>query len=280
MQCSVTCGRGVRTRPSLCQRMYMGELVNVTLSDCDDTVKPLTSESCNKSKCPDPKIKMRKVKFFQVGKLKRLKLLVGMEATILPDTSLILKCPHVGLDRQKVTWFKNGLKFKKTKGAKVVRSGALRIRRSFPGKDDGVYTCLIGGIEANLTIRFGNAYEILQATMNRDQYLPGKPKTENSLLNKTVLYKDPVDRKKRPLTLISTDWSRCSVTCGGGLQSRNLSCELITNDYYEIVPKQECYKKSNVKPPLIRSCNTNPCVRWNTGEWTEVSCLSYAFSIE
>lgn len=250
----------------------MGTLVNVSLDDCDETLRPVTEESCSKPKCPDPMIKERKIKFYQVGKLRRLKLVVGMEATVLPDTNIILKCPHVGLDRQKITWFKNGLKFRKTKtkGAKVVRSGALRIRKAFPGRDDAVYTCLIGGLESNVTITFGNAFDILQATMFRDQFLPGKAKSPRSLLNKTVLFKDPIDRKKKPLTLISTDWSRCSVTCGGGLQSRNMSCELITADYYEIVPKEECFKKTK-KPALIQSCNTNPCVRWNTGEWSEVS---------
>lgn len=256
------------TRIPLCQRIRMSRLVNVPIADCDISDKPVTEKSCNMSKCPDPKIKTKDVKFYQIAKRNRLKFVAGMEATIIPDTNVVLKCPNVGLDRQKITWFKNGLKFRRSKRAKVVRSGALRIRKAFPGEDDAVYSCLIGGIEANITIKFGSAFDILTATLAREQYFKGN--FENSLLNRTVLYKDPIDRKKRPLTLISSVWSRCSVTCGGGLQSRNMSCELITKDYYEVLPKEECFKGSKTQPALIQSCNTDPCVRWNTGPWSEV----------
>jgi hypothetical protein len=220
--------------------------------------------------CPDPMIKSKNVKFYQLSKLSRLKLIVGMEAKILPETNIILKCPHVGLDGQKITWFKNGSEFRRSKRARVSKSGALRIRHALPGRDDAVYNCMVGGLRANVSIAFGSTFDILQATVYREKFLTGKASKEYSLLNKTVMFTDPIDRSRKPLTLISTDWSRCSVTCGGGLQSRNLSCELITLDYYEILPKEECYKGSTQKPPMIQSCNTNPCVIWRTGEWSQV----------
>ncbi|XP_052792523.1 ADAMTS-like protein 3 isoform X1 [Mya arenaria] len=279
-ECSVTCGVGVMTRVPLCQRERSSGLANVSRSECDVTLKPQTEMTCNRTTCPEPMIKPKNIKLYQLNKINRLKLFVGMEASILPDTTIIVKCPHVGLDRQKVTWFKNGLKFRRSKRAKVARSGALRIRRAFPGRDDAVYSCLIGGLEANLTIKFASSYDVLQATVFREKFLKDGA-SNHSLLNKTVLYKDPVDRKRKPLTLMSTDWSRCSVTCGGGLQSRNMSCEVITEDYYEVLPKEECFRNSDVKPPLIRSCNVEPCVEWRAGNWSECSieeCVRYHYA--
>lgn len=260
----------MRARRPFCQKIREGKIVNVSHSECDITDKPETEIICNMTACPDPMIKTRNIKFYQLNKLAKLKLVVGMDAKVLPETNIILKCPHVGLDRQKTTWFKNGLKFRRSKRARVSKSGALRIRNALPGKDDAVYNCLVGGLEANVSISFGTSFDILQATVYREKFLTGKASSEYSLLNKTVLYMDPVARVKRPLTLISTDWSRCSVTCGGGLQSRNLSCEIITDDYYEILPKEECFKGSSSKPSMIQSCNRNPCVKWRTGNWTQV----------
>ncbi|KAL4227272.1 ADAMTS-like protein 3 [Mactra antiquata] len=281
--CSVTCGLGLRVRPPLCQRVKNGKLSNVSYSDCDINLKPETEMECNMTKCPDPEIKTKYVKFVQFNKIKRLKLVVGMVAKVLPETDIVLKCPHVGLDRQKITWFKNGLKFKRTKNARVSRSGALRMRSARLGRDDGVYSCLVGGLEANVTIDFTSSIEIIQSALYKEKFLTGKASNENSLLNKTILYMDVVDRKKRPLTLVSTDWSRCSVTCGGGLQSRNMSCEIITEAYYQVLPKEECYKGLTTKPAAIQSCNINPCVKWRTGDWAECSsdkCVRPYYSVQ
>lgn len=282
-ECSVTCGVGVKTRNPMCQRVRDGKFVNVSRTECDAALQPETEMICNMTSCPEPMIKTRPIKFFQLNKMSKLKLVAGMEAKVLPETNIILKCPHVGLDRQKTTWFKNGLKFRRSKRARVSRSGALRIRNARPGSDNAVYSCLIGGIEANISISFGSTFDILQATVYREKFLSGRAGSDYSLLNKTVLYMDPISRDKKGLTLISTDWTHCSVTCGGGLQSRNMSCEIITYDYYEVLPKEECFKALTAKPLTIQSCNTNPCVKWRSGEWSQCSdedCVRDQYSIK
>jgi hypothetical protein len=58
--------------------------------------------------------------------------------------------------------------------------------------------------------------------------------------------------------------------CQGFLQARNVSCEIITKDYYEEFPLKYCIKAGHTQPLVIRSCNTNPCVEWQIGEWGEV----------
>ena len=215
-------------------------------------------------------IKTKDVRFYQLNKMSKVKLVVGMRAFLLPETSVVVKCPHVGLDRQKVNWFKNGRKVKRLKRTRVTRSGALRIRQARPEKDDGVYSCLIGGLESNLTINFSSSFDILQATMNREKFIRGVISPEDNAMNGSHLNLDPVDRNHKPLNLLSTDWTLCTVTCGGGLQSRNMSCEIITRKYYEVFLMSICTKFLDKKPLMIRSCRTEPCVRWRSGNWSQV----------
>ena len=267
----MTCGLGIIKRAPYCQRIKKnGRLERVLNSECDYKLKPETERLCNKTECPEPMIKSRDVRFYQLNKMSKVKLVVGMKAFLLPETSVIVKCPHVGLDRQKVNWFKNGIKIRRFKRTRVTKSGALRIRHARPEKNDGVYTCLIGGLESNISINFSSSFDVLKATVNREKFLQGVTSPKDDAMNGTYLHMDPVDRKQKPLNLLSTDWTLCTVTCGGGLQSRNMSCEIITRRYYEVFPMSICTKYLAEKPLMLRSCKTDPCVRWRSGNWSQV----------
>lgn len=267
----MTCGIGIIKRAPYCQRIRKnGRLERVLNSECDIKIKPETERLCNLTACPEPMIKSKDVRVYQLNKMSRIKLVVGMKAYLLPETSVIVKCPNVGLDRQKVNWFKNGIKIKRLKRIRVTRSGTLRIRHARPGKDEGVYSCLIGGLESNVTVSFSSSFDILQANLNREKFIKGIASLEDDAMNGSYLHMDPVDRKLKRLNLLATDWTLCTVTCGGGLQSRNMSCEIITRDYYEVFPMSVCTNFLEKKPLMIRSCKTEPCVRWLSGNWSEV----------
>ena len=270
-QCSVSCGLGIIKRAPFCQRIKKnGRLERVLNSECDIKLKPDTEQICNLTECPQPLIKSKDVRLFQLNKMTKIKLVVGMRAHLLPETSVIVKCPHVGLDRQKVNWFKNGIKIRKLKRTRVTRSGTLRIRQARPDKDEGVYSCLIGGLESNVTLSFSSSFDVLQATLNREKYIKGVISPEDDVMNGTYLHMDPVDRRRKRLNLLSTDWTLCTVKCGGGLQSRNMSCEIITRNYYQVFPMSVCTNYLERKPLMIRSCKTEPCVRWRSGNWSQV----------
>ena len=61
---------------------------------------------------------------------------------------------------------------------------------------------------------------------------------------------------------------QCSVICGRGVQSRNISC-VIENNANLMVTAQDCSASS--KPSAQKSCFKMCETRWVTGEWSEVN---------
>ncbi|XP_021708410.1 A disintegrin and metalloproteinase with thrombospondin motifs 9 isoform X4 [Aedes aegypti] len=59
-------------------------------------------------------------------------------------------------------------------------------------------------------------------------------------------------------------WSKCSVGCGAGLATRNVTCSNGRNTANVCDLK---HKPSNVKP-----CETHSFCRWNTGRWNKCKC--------
>jgi len=61
-----------------------------------------------------------------------------------------------------------------------------------------------------------------------------------------------------------SEWNPCSVSCGGGVQSRNAIC--VDSDERH-VRDENC---SGQEKHLKKICNQEACPKWDLGEWTPV----------
>ncbi|KAK3567378.1 hypothetical protein QTP86_019893, partial [Hemibagrus guttatus] len=75
----------------------------------------------------------------------------------------------------------------------------------------------------------------------------------------TIWTKEGMELKNGSRWHVSS-WSTCSVSCGGGLQRRNVTCLGAANG------GRSCMGAGR-KPTETKSCNTQPCVAWATSSW-------------
>ncbi|KAL8616635.1 hypothetical protein ACOMHN_031617 [Nucella lapillus] len=272
-ECSVTCGEGVELRPVVCQRVSRdGTPIDVDRYLCPPTQRPPSERPCTERECPRVRIRRQSIRFFQLNKMNRVRLSVGTAAAILPGTSVVVSCPVRGMSKRSVQWLKNERPLKASRRAYVSNKGKLRIRRSRPESDTANYTCVAGPQRAGLEIEFSNLYDLAEEAEVREEYLLDSVADSPGVAgNSSVYHKDPFDRKKRPLHVVTGEWSACSATCDGGTRTRLVSCEIITKNYYERFPSKVCRKAGLFMLSSTRKCNNEPCVKWTVTRWTPCS---------
>lgn len=81
--------------------------------------------------------------YIQTRKEKRLHLTVGGHAYLLPNTSLVIKCPVRRFPKAYIHWLKDGQPLPSSKRLGVTKSGSLKIH-FVCAEDIGVYKCVAG----------------------------------------------------------------------------------------------------------------------------------------
>ena len=72
----------------------------------------------------------------------------------------------------------------------------------------------------------------------------------------------------------SSPWTACSTSCGGGIQSRSVSC--VEEDMQGIITLTEEWKcLYSPKTAILQPCNTYDCPTWLAQEWSPVGPLCF-----
>lgn len=285
-QCSVSCGVGVQNRPVYCMKSFIrGININVSDSECFGP-KPSVSRPCSQSPCFRmisfaPKIKKDNATFIQLKKSKTIRLKVGVTATLLPRQTVKMECPVEHFDKSLLFWTKNNRLISTSifNRVYVTSKGALKIKRTDPSMDKGIYTCIAGMEKGSVNLDFQSKRSARQKAKKIKKSILQKSK--NEILNKpqsdTVPGSGPqgiialssnTKHSKKTGIFMTSDWSKCSRTCGVGFQTRKVTCSIVTDKFLKIVTDNHCDDK---KPENYRICTDNPyCPIWQTGNWTEV----------
>uniref|UniRef100_A0AAQ5ZT26 ADAMTS-like 3 n=1 Tax=Amphiprion ocellaris TaxID=80972 RepID=A0AAQ5ZT26_AMPOC len=159
-KCSVSCGLGIQRREPLCRQLRgMGQQVTLARELCVGLTSPPLVRTCRMLTCPikhgtKPRGYEEGVKqcpvlmgihriYIQTRKEKRLHLTVGGHAFLLPNTSLVIKCPVRRFPKVYRSWLKDGSPLPSSKHHLITKSGSLKIHQ-VRTQDIGVYKCVAG----------------------------------------------------------------------------------------------------------------------------------------
>nr|XP_046243182.1 ADAMTS-like protein 3 isoform X1 [Scatophagus argus] len=212
-KCSVSCGLGIQRREPLClQVTAMDQQVTLDRELCSRLPSPPLIRTCRMMACPKHKKEMRpkdtkkvqvKIRmkqavrhpakargykrgvkqcpllmgmhhiYIQTRKEKRLHLTIGGHAYLLPNTSLVIKCPVRRFPKAYIRWLKDEHPLSISKRLGITKSGSLKIH--FLGAEDiGVYKCVAGPASDILTLQL----------IGNDSRSTGRPSTASPSTNR------------------------------------------------------------------------------------------------
>ncbi|XP_064620255.1 ADAMTS-like protein 3 isoform X2 [Lineus longissimus] len=286
--CTPMCGQGLHMRDVYCQqKMANGTMRKLWGPDellCPEP-RPDAWKSCKNTECggggrttnevqvKPPEIFEDNTKLVQTRKTKRMKLVVGGDNTIIPGTSLIVSCPVKNFKKKQLKWTKAGRQIKQVGRVRKSKSGVLMIVRSRP-RDTGVYACEAGAAKSNISVHFHSAHVGYSLFVQRKKYLNHRAKmldqatSRNSFLSDAWTAQNTFNYSMTPYDVVTGDWSHCSSTCGGnGLQIRPISCEIIMEEYFKVVPEDMCARNIPKKLETKKPCGQGECPHWMTKGW-------------
>lgn len=91
--------------------------------------------------------------YIQTREEKRVHLTVGGRAYLLPNTSVLIRCPVRRFQKALIQWEKDGRCLKPSRRRGVTKSGSLKIHSLASPSDGGVYSCVAGPAREALVLK-------------------------------------------------------------------------------------------------------------------------------
>lgn len=260
----------------------------------------------NSQRATSTVIRSENSNFVQLRPLKSVALTVGTNASLIAGCLITIHCPVAAAARNsssasaaaapKVVWRENDrpIDTRKRRRLRVDRHGSLHVRNS-RATDRGVYACVAGGDAANTTITFHGVEDSLRELRTRTNFLNEENKkrasySEDFVRNFQSDLKRLFAKARRratysgrflvskmaadavPLQYVPFGWSQCSAECGGGgIQSRDVVCTILADEFILEVDEGFCSDRKLQKPIGDRDCGFGRCPHWEPGPWGQVS---------
>ncbi|XP_059211073.1 ADAMTS-like protein 1 isoform X1 [Centropristis striata] len=154
-QCSVTCGNGIQRLQAVCRKQGDDRAVdpeNCSLTARPTKIRPCSLRLCDNSVKPDPTILAQRKVYIQLRKGKKLQLVVGGYAYLLPWTTVVLRCPTRHFRKGHIRWLKEGKPLVGLPHLSITSLGYVKIQQ-VRASDAGIYTCVAGQVQEHFVLQ-------------------------------------------------------------------------------------------------------------------------------
>ncbi|KAF1380539.1 hypothetical protein PFLUV_G00164900 [Perca fluviatilis] len=157
-QCSVTCGNGIQRLQAVCRRQGedRGHVIvdseNCSLMARPTKIRPCSLRLCENSVKPDPTILAQRKVYIQLRKGKKLQMVVGGYAYLLPWTTVVLRCPTRHFRKGYIRWLKEGKPLAGLPHLSITSLGYVKIQQ-VRASDAGIYTCVAGQAKEHFVLQ-------------------------------------------------------------------------------------------------------------------------------
>ncbi|XP_017907411.1 PREDICTED: ADAMTS-like protein 1 isoform X1 [Capra hircus] len=229
---------------------------------------------------------------------------LGTQLVLDPGNSALLGCPVKGDPTPNITWFHGDQPVANVTGLMyhILAAGQILQVANLSGGSHGDFSCLAQN-EAGMLMQ--KAFLVIQdywwsvdrpvtcsaSCGNRGVQQPRL----RCLLNNTevdpahcagkvrpAVQPIPCNRRDCPSRWMVTSWSACTRSCGGGVQTRRVTCQkLKASGISTPVPSDVCTQLAK-RPVDTQACNQQLCVEWAFSSWSQCNgpCIGPRLSVQ
>ncbi|XP_077445065.1 ADAMTS-like protein 1 isoform X1 [Stigmatopora argus] len=179
--CSVTCGNGMQRLETVCKKQGDdGQFRTLDPNNCSSLVRPTRIRPCSLRLCKDsfklsPAILTQRNVYIQWRKTRKVHLVVGGVAYLLPWTTMVLGCPTRHVLKANIRWLKDGKPLANVPRVSVTPLGLVKVLQ-VGTSDAGIYTCVAGPAKEHLVLQvLGGEQKFPKLDLSRAQDLSISP---------------------------------------------------------------------------------------------------------
>ncbi|KAM8800765.1 ADAMTS-like protein 1 isoform 1-T1 [Rhynchonycteris naso] len=229
---------------------------------------------------------------------------LGTQLVLDPGKSALLGCPIKGHPTPNITWFHGGRSVATITRLThhILAAGQILQVANLNGESQGEFSCLAQN-EAGVLVQ--KASLIIQdywwsvdrlATCSASCGNRGiqQPRLR-CLLNSTevspshcagkvrpAVHPVPCNRRDCPSRWMVTSWSACTRSCGGGIQTRRVTCQKLKASGISTPVSNDMCTQLAKRPVDTQACNQQLCVEWAFSSWGQCNgpCIGPRLAVQ
>uniref|UniRef100_A0A8C4YRS7 ADAMTS-like protein 1 n=1 Tax=Gopherus evgoodei TaxID=1825980 RepID=A0A8C4YRS7_9SAUR len=224
----------------------------------------------------------------------------GTRMVLNPGSSVLIGCPVDGHPTPNITWFYAGQPISMSHN--ILVAGQILQLLNISDGYQGEFSCLAqneaGSLlqKTSLTIReyWWSADRLMACSASCGNKGVQQPQLR-CLLDRTevnashcmekpkpVLQPVACNRRDCPSRWMVTSWSPCSRSCGGGVQTRRVTCQRLTAIGSSVPMSNEACAQVAKRPVDTQICNRQLCVEWVASSWGQCNgpCIGPRLAVQ